>query len=460
MRLRCIYYPRTPSDSITNGHRTGTSMGTRQLTLDARTARNLPPGQWASRPVSSARGSGILQARGLQGGAVTYYLRVTTNGKRERIPLGVMPYRDAGQRATELSLRYQAGERDLYTTLKAEQAEREHQRAKAQADADSAATRTLGALLEAYADELERQGRKSARTVRGSLRLHVAQAWPKLWATPTDAITTDNMVAVVGRLVAAGKRDMARQLRAYLRAAYTAAIRARQKPDALPALRALRVTANPAADVAPLDTSRARTRELSVSELRAYWKRIEAMPGIDGALLRFHLLTGGQRIKQLARATLDDYDSDMQALRLLDGKGKRTEPRVHLVPLLPEALDAMHTMQGNPHVFTVTAGQSGATYHVLNKRLQAVVQAMQDAGELERGPFTPGDLRRTVETRLAAAGVSLNTRAHLQSHGISGVQAKHYDRYSYLQEKRAALETLHRIATGTSADVVPMQRKA
>ena len=31
------------------------------------------------------------------------------------------------------------------------------------------------------------------------------------------------------------------------------------------------------------------------------------------------------------------------------------------------------------------------------------------------------------------------------------MQARHYDRHDYLNEKRAALETLHRLLTGASA---------
>jgi integrase len=54
-------------------------------------------------------------------------------------------------------------------------------------------------------------------------------------------------------------------------------------------------------------------------------------------------------------------------------------------------------------------------------------------------PFTARDLRRTCETRLAELGVSKDIRAQLLSHGISGVQAKHYDRWAYLPEKREAL---------------------
>ena len=54
--------------------------------------------------------------------------------------------------------------------------------------------------------------------------------------------------------------------------------------------------------------------------------------------------------------------------------------------------------------------------------------------------YRPGDIRRTVETRLQALGVSRDVRAQLLSHGRSGgVQAKHYERHDFLKEKAAAL---------------------
>jgi hypothetical protein len=83
---------------------------------------------------------------------------------------------------------------------------------------------------------------------------------------------------------------------------------------------------------------------------------------------------------------------------------------------------------------------------------------MQAADELPGGVFTPGDLRRTVETQLAAAHASKETRARLQSHGLSGVQNRHYNMHEYLDEMRAALETLYRLLTSTSANVVPIKR--
>ncbi len=111
-----------------------------------------------------------------------------------------------------------------------------------------------------------------------------------------------------------------------------------------------------------------------------------------------------------------------------------------------------------PYLFTATAGESGATYTTLTPHFKAVVAAMQTAEELESGPFTLGDLRRTVETRLSAAGVSKEHRAQLHSHGLGGVQDRHYDMHEYLDEKRAALETLHRIVTGHAASVTPIRK--
>jgi len=64
---------------------------------------------------------------------------------------------------------------------------------------------------------------------------------------------------------------------------------------------------------------------------------------------------------------------------------------------------------------------------------------MQAAGELERGPFSMRDLRRTAETHMAALGISSDVRAQIQSHGLGGIQARHYDRHDYMPEKRVAL---------------------
>lgn len=374
---------------------------------------------------------------------------------------------EARKRSNELSRRYQDGDRDLRATLEAEKREKDRQQSIAEQAALNEAARlqgTLGVLLMAYCAQLVRDGKVSAPKVEKALRLHVEAAWPRLWNMPAADVTSDDLMHVIARLVDTGKLREADKVRSYITAAYTAGIRARQNARALSALRDIRITSNPARDLVAVDGgSNTRERALSVAELRAYWKRIDALPDPDGALLRFHLLTGSQRVEQLARLTTQDLDNDTATVRLLDPKGRRRRPREHVVPLVPAAVDALRTMKGGtlgPYLFTVTQGHSGAVYAIVQHRVRAIADAMNAAGELEHSTFTPGDLRRTVETRLAAEGVTEAVRAQLQSHGLGGVQARHYDRHGYDNEKREALETLHRLIIGSSATVTSIKRAA
>ena len=93
-----------------------------------------------------------------------------------------------------------------------------------------------------------------------------------------------------------------------------------------------------------------------------------------------------------------------------------------------------------------------------------IAGAMLAAKEKEaRESFQLRDVRRTAETMLASLGVSSDVRAHLQSHGLGGVQQRHYDRHEYMLEKRKALENwwryLERLKAGNSAKIVPLTQR-
>jgi hypothetical protein len=444
------------------------------MALTVKGLEALKPGKWLS---ESARNEGQLRAKGSAKGVRFYFRYRRSDGTTDDLPLGRfhqngkdgMKLDEAKAKAADWRKRYKSGERNLREALASGERERERER-KAQEAAEQTAKeaetakrlRTLGALLTAYADQLDRNGKTSARSVRAELFHHVRDAWPKLWAAPLANVTADDLLAIVALPNDHGNKRQAEKVRAYLRAAYAAGMKARHNAAALPALRALRITANPARDLTPIEgANKFRNRALSSAELRNYWKRIRGVP--DYAVLRFHLLTGCQRVEQLTRVKQTDYDADTKTVRLLDPKGRRATPREHHVPLIDAAADAMRDMRGGslgPHLFTVTAGQSGASYFSVRDRVRAVAEEMQTAGELPGGLFTPGDLRRTVETRLADTGVSRDVRANLQSHGLGGVQQRHYDRHDYLAQTRAALTTLHGLLTDTGAKVVPIMHSA
>lgn len=426
--------------------------------ITVRALECLESGAWLTE--AGNRNEGALRAKGSLHGSRFYYRYRDSAGQYDDLPLGSfdssgkrgMTLLQARARVTDLRNRYLAGAVDLRASLAEEARVYSRQREAAeQEEAENLLVQkaTLGALLTAYVAQLLRDGKPSARAVERALERHVLQAWPSVWKTPAARVTSDELLAVIAGIADAGKLREAAKVRSYLKAAYSAAIRARQDARGLAALRDLRLSSNPARDLVTIEGAiNARERALSVAELRAYWTRIADVPGTTGALLQFHLLTGAQRAEQLGRLTTKDYDKDLQTIRFRDGKGRRKVPRIHDVPLIPAAINAMDAMQGGAlghFVFTLTGGESGAVYSTVRYRVREVVDAMRNAGELENGDFTLGDLRRTVETRLAAAGVSVEVRAQLQSHGLGGVQARHYDKHGYLEEKRQALLLLFRL---------------
>jgi integrase len=106
-----------------------------------------------------------------------------------------------------------------------------------------------------------------------------------------------------------------------------------------------------------------------------------------------------------------------------------------------------------------------STDHKTSVRLETIsVLVTEIAAEMvrekeAREPFQLRDLRRTAETMLASLKVSSDVRAQLQSHGLGGIQQRHYDRHSYALEKKQALERwarhLTRLKAGDTAAVVP-----
>lgn len=340
----------------------------------------------------------------------------------------------------------------------------------AAATAEARRSATFGGLLTAYVEHLRAEGKPSWKQVEGAIARHITDPRPRLGAKAADEITVDDVMPVFHGLAKAGKLREAEKLRAYLRAAYTAARKARTDATMF-AFAEFQIRSNPLVD---LDVSRpkeaaakaaaaAKERKWALSEgqLAAYWRRIQADDSPRGALLRFHLLTGGQRIEQLARLTADDLDEGQHTITLRDTKGRRRVAYEHIVPLIPDAQKALDAMRGGegPFLFTLSAGKEAAVYHTVWEAVQGVAAAMVEAKEIDR-VFTPGTIRKTVETRLQAAGVSRDVRAHLLSHGRSGVQAQHYEAHDYDDEKRAALRKLRALCEpkGKAGNVTPIRK--
>jgi integrase len=428
--------------------------------------KELPAGSFKT--LSKIKPMGALQARKQTTGAVGFYWRYSIGDKSERVAIGLYDSTAAPKSLTPTKAGYSLSA----ATRAAETLALEHHQHRdeggrpallaaqneakrsAQEAKRLAATQTLGNLLDAYCDHLEAIGRRSHKDARSIFKLHIKDAWPKIAALPAKDVTGEQFADMMRTLIEARKGRTANKLRSYARAAYQIAKAAKSKPSIPVAFKSYGISMNPVADTEPDESAnKPDKRPMSAQELRTYWRAILDLPGFKGALLRFHLLTGGQRIEQLVNLRTENIGTD--AILLHDGKGRPGRPpRPHTVPLTTAAAKALAQCEPDGEFALSTDG--GKT-HVAATSLS--LWAVEAAGDTITD-FQAKRVRSGVETILASAGVSQDIRGRLQSHGIAGVQARHYDGHDYMTEKRKALMTLHKLLTQPEAsNVTPIKKK-
>lgn len=326
---------------------------------------------------------------------------------------------------------------------------------------------TFGEIMAAYVEMLVVAGKASASNVRSEVRKNIELAFPKLWRKPAHEISIDDCVEIIAKLNDEGSPRQADKTRSYIKTAFTTAINARGNVKAPKVMRELRLTQNPALMIQKVaGSSKASDRALSLAEFRAYWRRIQELTEPRRSIAMLHVLTGGQRMQQLARVTLADIDRDAMLMRMSDGKGRRQQPRIYYIPLLPEALPCIDNVTGSGQfVFSSNGGLSPMNPSYISDIATDVCSAMSQAGELEGEPFTGKVIRATIETRLMKAPyrVSSDVLARLLSHGLGGVQAKHYAHDAMHEEQVEALEKLWRLLnekTEPSAQVIELRARA
>ncbi len=150
-----------------------------------------------------------------------------------------------------------------------------------------------------------------------------------------------------------------------------------------------------------------------------------------------HLLTGGQRIGYFVRLRWADVGDE--ALTIFDAKGRPGQgARAHQIPLVKQArADLSLLKREGEFAISRTAGKKPISVRTLAGWAHVIVRNEIEGFQLKR-------IRSGIETLLAAQGISREIRGHLQSHGLTGVQARHYDGHDYMPEKRMALEVLQR----------------
>lgn len=402
--------------------------------------------------VGQVQPCGTLMARRWKNGTVLFFWRATFQGKLIRVEIGI--YSDAANRTWRVPTPEGAYSVAAAQARAAEIA-LEHSgalqiggypglleaRGRAVRDAavhqDRLSTKSLAAMLKLYWEELLRRRKKSANEVRCALLLNVIKVSP-LAERPASQINDDDIATLLGPVYRAGHGRQANKVRAYLHAAYAMAIKARLDGDLPQALKDFEVRVNPvAATPANGKYNRAAKHPLSTIEIRMYWQCIEGIGGLRGQSLRLHLLCGSPRIEQFVEAKRSDMLDN--ALVLWDGKGRPGgDKRRHVLPLRGRALKDLEAIEKTgDYLFSTDGGKT----HIASTTLSD--WAVDALGATSIDGFLMKRVRSGVETLLSSQSVPAEHRGHLQSHGVQGVQAKHYDDYEFFWEKVDALDILH-----------------
>lgn len=183
-----------------------------------------------------------------------------------------------------------------------------------------------------------------------------------------------------------------------------------------------------------------RERALSDEEIPAVWSVAEAVGYPFGPFVRLLLLSGCRRT-EIAGLQWSEIDLDQNTITVPAERYKTG--RTLVVPLSPPARELIEDLPRHSegdYMFSTTGGRRPISgYSKMKRRFDAALAARCEAEGRESFDFDLHDLRRTVRTNLSALRVPPHVAEAVLGHVVTGIQ-KHYDKWTYIDEKREALE--------------------
>lgn len=305
---------------------------------------------------------------------------------------------------------------------------------------------TVSELCDAYVEWLKANNKESWRGVRSLLQKNVKASF--LGELTAASVTSEQVAELLDSVKTTISGHAALKIRRLLHAAYNYIKKTRTDRKMSAANAAFGITTNPVSNVESLNEyATAGERNLSTTELgqlMRYLSQPRWAEELAGQFVLLDMFLGGQRCKQLLRASKPNVDLVEDILLLFDKKGsKRLQPRKHNLPIVPTARTILQrlvqrsTDLNTDDIFTGRTGRRMTETPIITL-INEVCGEMLKNGHVT-SKFTYRDLRRTAETRMAALRIPEEIRKQVLSHGITGVQNDHYNRYEYMDEKREAL---------------------
>lgn len=290
---------------------------------------------------------------------------------------------------------------------------------------------TLGEMFEGYLQSLRQGGKPSVAQAEKLLTAAAKKIGP---GVPAADVTPADVVSVIKPVFARGARVQADKYRMYMGAAFRWAMKATHDYR-VEASRDWGIKSNPV-DAVPRDTEAegVGNRWLSAAEFRGLLEHVQA-PGKDRTRVRQAvalLMLTGQRTREILSLRAENWNS---AERLLSWETTKNG-LPHVLPVCDRAAVILDGLAPNKAGWLFpNERRDGA--HMPDGSVLVTCKRYAAAKRLK--PFNGRDLRRTWKTLAGEAGLTKVDRDLLQNHTESDVSSRHYDKYSYLREKREAV---------------------
>jgi len=266
-----------------------------------------------------------------------------------------------------------------------------------------------------------------------------------------NEVSVDDITPHLEEIYDRGSIRMADMTRSYIGAAYAFAMKSRGNYTNRAAAAKWGITVNPI-----LGTYRDRSaqiagqRYLQPSEFRAFWNWTLMKDKVTNAAPAARLLLAtGQRVTEILRISEAGYD---RSESIVDWAKTKNE-KAHAIPLPRQAVEILDALLPNKDgVFFPSRfdPKTPLTYRTVSSLIQEYLE------ESDTASFVARDIRRTWKTLGAQAEIPKEDRDRIQNHAQTDVGTKHYDRWSYMREKRAAMATwetfLDRVLNGEFDD--------
>jgi integrase len=345
-----------------------------------------------------------LGLRVTEKGAKSWVVMYRVNGRQRRLTLGPyprIPLSDARDMALEA----------LNKVSKGIDPATEKQAARVATES----AQSLADVVSVYVERRLKPQNRSWKETERIFNRYVLLQWGK---RELAEITRADIVALLDRIMDAGRPYMANRVRAALSAFFNWCV-ANSRLDA-----------SPAQNLPAPFKEKSRDRVLSDDEVTELWKAWDQMGWPFGLAFKLMLVTG-QRRSEVAKMRWEDLDL-AKALWTLPREATKADRR-HEVPLTDLAIEILSAVPRNGEYVFTTNGRTPISGFSRSKKRSDELSEVTD--------WHLHDMRRTVSSNLARLGIPPHITDKVLNHAsgeISGVRAV-YNRYGYAEEKKSAL---------------------